>query len=269
MVKPALTLLGALLCSQACAAGQVWSEPITGMDFVPVPKGCFRMGTREKLRQEDNVSWKNAGYDGNLAADEAPHHEVCVDAFLIGRHEVRASDWERVMGERPPYGSGAEPAAGVTWHAAQNFAERLTQQAQQSGARYRFRLPTEAEWEYACRAGEAKEKLLNRGEGKDIASYAAHRLPEPREPGKRKANPWGLHDMLGNVWEWTQDAYRANAYATHGLFNPIVKEAPGGERVIRGASHRSEHLQVRCANRGSYPAADTLRQIGLRLVRTR
>jgi formylglycine-generating enzyme required for sulfatase activity len=248
----------------------LWTEPITGMRFVALPKGCFQMGTREAIKPIDIAPWEHAGFKGRLEADEKPRHEVCVDALLLGQHEVRASDWESVMGEAPPQGSGAAPAAGMTWHAAQAFAARLTQLSEQSGARYRFRLPTEAEWEYACRAGVKEESVPSRRDDrKDVAWYNLQRAPEPREVGKRKPNSWGLHDMLGNVWEWVEDAYRADAYARHALYNPATRDATGGERVIRGASHRSDHLHVRCAKRASYAENDSLGQIGLRLVRTR
>ncbi|OWW20817.1 formylglycine-generating enzyme family protein [Noviherbaspirillum denitrificans] len=265
-----ILMLAALFVTQAHAMPTAWTEPVTGMRFIAVPKGCFQMGTRGPVKPMDIAPWEHAGFKGKLEADEQPRHEACVDAFLIGEHEVRASDWERVMGEAPPQGSGAAPASGMTWHAAQAFAARLTQLAEQSGARYRFRLPTEAEWEYACRAGEKKDNLpVRRTDIRDVAWYSLQRAPEPREVGKRKANAWGLYDMLGNVWEWVEDGYRADAYARHALYNPVSKDAADGERVIRGASHRSDFLHVRCGKRASYPANEAMGQIGLRLVRTK
>lgn len=271
MVKPRASWLAAMLAFlglAAQAAPQVWVEPVTGMEFIALSKGCFQMGTRETVKPLDDLAWKQLEYRGNLAADERPQHEACVNAFLIGRHEVRAADWQRVMGIAPPQGKDAEPASGISWQAAQEFAALLTQQ---SGGKYRFRLPTEAEWEYACRAGAKKESIPGRTERIDVAWYSINesRVPQPNETGRRKPNVWGLHDMLGNVWEWVEDAYRVDGYTTHSLYNPVVKDAPGGERVLRGASHRSEYLQVRCGNRASYAADDALGQFGLRLVRTR
>jgi formylglycine-generating enzyme required for sulfatase activity len=248
----------------AKAAPQIWQEPHTGMPFIALPKGCFQMGSA--------VSAKNA-MDGSLyqfrygpGADEQPRHEVCVDAFLMGQFEVRASDWVKVMGENPPGGSGSEPAGGVSHDSAREFARRLTQL---SAGKYRFRLPTEGEWEYACRAGKKKETQPFLDDRVDVAWYSVsgRRVPQPNAVGALKANAWGLHDMLGNVWEWVEDGYQPNAYAAHALYNPLVKEAPNGDRVIRGAGHRSDFIQVRCAKRAFYPASDALGQIGLRLVR--
>lgn len=248
----------------AKAAPRIWQEPHTGMPFVALPKGCFQMGSA--------VSAKGA-MDGSLyqfrygpGADEQPRHEVCVDAFLIGQFEVRASDWVKVMGENPPGGSASEPAGGISYDAAQEFARRLTQMSE---GKYRFRLPTEGEWEYACRAGQKKEAMPFDNDHVDVAWYSVsgHRVLKPNAVGALKPNAWGLHDMLGNVWEWVEDGYRRDAYSRHALYNPVVKEARDGQRVIRGASHRSDFIQVRCAKRAFYPASDALGQIGLRLVR--
>lgn len=242
----------------------IWREPNTGMVFVALPKGCFQMGSTTRALNDINHLVKRLGR--TLIADERPRHEVCVDAFFMGQTEVRASDWLTVMGENPPAGSGAAPAGGVRFAAAQEFARRLTAL---SNGQHQFRLPTEAEWEYACHAGNKHETQPFDGERIEGAWYSTvdRRIPQPAAVAQFPANAWGLHDMLGNVWEWVADGYQTDGYAKHGLFNPLQREAKNGERVIRGGSHRSEYMQVRCANRGSYPATETLDQIGLRLVR--
>jgi formylglycine-generating enzyme required for sulfatase activity len=266
LIKSILCMSAALLFSAAANAGpRIWREPLTGMPFVAIAKGCFQMGSKTPMLATPELALTHLRFDGNLSADERPQHEVCVDAFLIGQYEVQADDWIKVMGSKPPAGSGKAPASGISWDAAQEFARRLTQQ---SAGKHRFRLPTEAEWEYACRAGAKKELVPYRKNKVDVAWYSMenNHLQQPSPVGQLKANAWGLYDMLGNVWEWVEDAYRADGYASHGLYNPLVKEALHGERVIRGASYRSEYVQVRCANRGFYAADDALGQIGLRLV---
>jgi formylglycine-generating enzyme required for sulfatase activity len=257
-----------LLAGPALAQAGIWREPLTGMPFVRLTKGCFQMGTKRPLPPVEALELTHSAYKASLSADEQPKHEVCVDAFLIGQYEVRADDWIKVMGEPPPAGRGDAPAAGISWVAAQEFARRLTQQ---SAGKQRFRLPTEAEWEYACRAGTKKDIVPNMADHADVAHYSVADetyLEQPAAVGKLKPNARGLHDMLGNVWEWVEDGYRPDAYARHTLYNPVVKYASAARpRVIRGGSHRSEFYHVRCANRGWYAADAALGHIGLRLVR--
>jgi formylglycine-generating enzyme required for sulfatase activity len=157
------------------------------------------------------------------------------------------------------------PAARVTWEQAQAYAVRLTER---SDGRDRYRLPTEAEWEYACRAGAATESLLSSSDEVKVAWFekTTEQKIEPQPVGQLAANAFGLYDMLGNVWEWVQDSYVADGYTRHTLYDPLV-ESPGADRVIRGGSYRSEAVLVRCAKRAFYAPADTLGTIGFRLVR--
>lgn len=279
-MKHITVLTIAALCGFSAAAAQerlgkefaVWQEPLTAMQFVALPKGCFQMGSAEQLRPKADFIWEHLGYRGHLAEDEMPRHEVCLDAFWIGQHEVTAQVWLKVMGQAPAFGVGDEPAAGVTWQEALLFARRLSDLA---GGGQQYRLPTEAQWEYACNAGEKTPVQRQMGKKIEGAWYSAWSRDEgqqsvkPKAVGQLAANPWGLHDMLGNVWEWTADGYRADAYARHALFNPFTSEAvsSANTHVIRGASHRSEYLQVRCSVRSQLSADAGLPQVGLRLVR--
>lgn len=260
-----LALLG-LLALNAQGQEKSWTEPLTGMVFVALPKACFQMGTSAAL-VPSGLSWERMGFKGSLSADEVPQHEVCLGAFWMARHEVRWSDWQTVMGAGEVGADGSRPVIGVSWEQARAFAERLSALA---GTPQLFRLPTEAQWEYACRAGRKEASDLPRAEVFDMAWYSAgmRSLAASAPVATLKPNAWGLFDLLGNVWEWTVDGYRADAYARHGLFNPVIA-AQERQRVIRGGSHRSEENQVRCGNRAFYAQDETLPQIGFRLVLSR
>lgn len=250
-----------------------WSEPSTGMIFVSIPKGCYQMGTKVDVDPPANTMWDDVHYKRTLSDNEKPAHETCVDAVWIGKFEVRRKEWRALMGPAPNASSQNDddnlPVSHVRWDEAQLFAKRLTER---SGGKYRFRLPTEAEWEYACLAGTSND---NRPAPQELARVAHFglRSPDPDrgrralDPvGQRQPNAFGLHDMLGNVWEWVEDHYAANAYARHDLYNPRITEGTD-LRVIRGASFRTEFDQVRCARRGRQAAAEALDTIGFRLVR--
>lgn len=244
-----------------------WHEPLTGMVFVALPAGCFRMGNPDALRPEKDRQLLDAGYRSSRFADEAPVHEVCVDSFWIGRTEVQARQWQQLMGSPPPSGEDNAPAAAISWQQAQVLADRLTEQSQ---GHYRFRLPTEAEWEYACRGGRAATtKAFAVEDQLDSAWYSdsRQRIAQPASVGQLSANSWGLHDMRGNVWEWTLDSYSANSYQQHAYRNPLTINT-GPDRVIRGASFRSNYKELRCSSRGSYRHDQGMEQIGLRLVRS-
>lgn len=257
----ALALLSAA-STLAEKTAPVWRDPTTGMPFVQVTRGCYQMGTASPVSAHPDPFWGRIGYDGQLSADEVPQHEVCIDAFWMGKFEVRSDEWHKVMGGTGS-ADGDRPIARVTWAQARIFAERLSER---SGARYR--LPTEAEWEYACRAGSAVEHVAISLElvGQAWYSRGEARRSEPQKVGALATNAFGLHDMLGNVWEWTEDSYRADGYGRHDLYNPVVREAEG-QKVIRGASFRTEPRQTRCAVRGHIDPTQALDSVGFRLVR--
>lgn len=260
-----------LLCALASApghAGDNWREPHTDMEFVALPKGCFQMGLPADAFKEEG-----GGFRQRLKV-EMPQHEVCVDAFWLGRHEVRQADWQKVMGITHGAAAADTPVAGVSWEAANDFARRLTEL---SGSTAHFRLPTEAEWEYACRA--AAKAATGQAVGKDVLDslawysspyqgFSGIRMPGVQPVGQKTPNAYGLYDMLGNVWEWVQDAYQPDAYARHSLYNP-VQDAAGERRVIRGGGLRSDARMTRCETRAWQAAQQTHDTVGLRLVRDR
>ena len=242
-----------------------WQESGTGMAFVAIPKGCFQMGSGQRVEPPADTMWHEIGYAGTLSDNEKPRHEVCVDAFWLGRYEVSVKEWRAIMGGEADGQGDDAPVAKVSWDQARLFAQRLSERSGQ-----RLRLPTEAEWEYACRAGSASDALPSREQLAGLARYglgsptAAEAVVGP--VGRHAANAFGLHDMLGNVWEWVADSYHADGYARHSLYNPRV-DAASAQHVIRGGSFRTEFAQVRCSRRGHQPASESMNTIGFRLVR--
>lgn len=266
----AVMLGGVGLGFDALAAdpAKTWHEPLTQMAFVSIPKGCFKMGSVAAVVRPSNDLERWIGFSGDIAVDERPRHEVCVGAFWVGQHEVLADEWERVMGAPPPFGRGREPAAGMTWREATLFGEKLSAIPE---AKSLFRLPTEAEWEYVCRAGKAQFDLDRGRRLVDYAVYSYFGNPEEHSPrpliaGSRRPNAWGLYDILGNVWEWVADDYAVDAYARHVLYDPLHRNG-ASDRVLRGGSHQTAENQLHCGRRAFYRADQTMPHFGLRLVR--
>ncbi len=255
-------------------AGDVWVEDSTLMEFVWIPGGCFQMGSPE---DEEGRKW-----------DEGPVHEVCVDGFWMGRYEVTNAQY-RLFASHHDSGEWRghslnwddQPAVNVSWEDARAFARWM---GEVHNGTVTFRLPTEAEWEYACRAGT--QTARHWGEDPDEAcGYANTHDRSMKEAldffwphhdcddgyvltapvGRFRPNPFGLYDMLGNVYEWCRDRYMGDAYSRRERFNPVVEE--GIQRVIRGGSFRDGPKQVRCAARDRNPENDRKALVGFRLVR--
>ena len=227
-------------------------DPLTGMKFVWVPGGCFQMGCG---------SWA-----GNCYKDEKPVHEVCVDGFLIGKYEVTQGQWQKVMGGNPSrFKNGDDyPVENVSWNDVQKFIRKLSAL---NNNKYKFRLPTEAEWEYACRSG-GKSEIYSGGSRIDrVAWYSGNSGNRTHRVGTKVPNEVGLYDMSGNVWEWCEDIYAKNAYSRHSRNNPVNMKA-GSDRVNRGGSWRFSASSCRSANRFDDSPYDRDNNLGFRLVRT-
>lgn len=252
-------------------APATWTEPTSGIEFVKIAKGCFQMGAVQA-----GSSIPGEGMSVPMP-DEVPRHEACVDGFWIGKFEVTRAQWQRVM---HPGAREAEhpqrPVLKIAPEDAKLFLQRLNAQAGDRDGTYR--LPTEAEWEYACRAGQAPDDQAEYSPDVDatnklrtVAWYQelssnAYDL-EALEVGTMHANAWGLHDMLGNALELVQDDYDENAYSQHAKMNPMIKR-DGSRYVLRGGSYKSEVWHVRCGARMFGIAGDRLETVGLRVVRS-
>ena len=183
-----------------------------GMEFVSDPPGSFMMGSDHGL------------------SDEQPLHQVTISKpFLIGRYEVTQGEWKTVMGREPVNFKGTSfPVQFITWTDIQAFLARLNQR----GDSYVYRLPTEAEWEYACRAGTNG----NYADELEWLSWYANNSNQKVHPvGHLHPNAWGIYDMHGNVSEYCQDWYDANYYTQSPSVDP-TGPANGTQKVLRGGS---------------------------------
>jgi formylglycine-generating enzyme required for sulfatase activity len=213
--------------------------------FVKVEPGEFTMGCSPE--------------DAQCEAIESPRHRVGITRpFEIGKYEVTQAQWEAVMGTNPSQFKGRDrPVEGLTtWQDTQEFIERLNM----LNDGYRYRLPTEAEWEYAARAGTTTPFP---GDLNAISWNSGNAENQTHPVGQKQPNAWGIHDMIGNVLEWVQDFSSATYYAESPALDP-TGPALGSDHVVRGGawSHIPQWSRVsfrrNLVNRGSY---------GLRLAR--
>jgi formylglycine-generating enzyme required for sulfatase activity len=217
-------------------------------DMVYVEGGTFMMG----------CSNKQAGCE----KDESPVHQVTVSDFYIGATEVTYAQWRAVMGSYPvaSFRGDATLPVTVTWLAAQDFIGKLNAR---TGAKYR--LPTEAEWEYAARGGNQSQdyKYSGSNDVDEVAWYTDNSGRKAHIVGGKQVNELGLYDMSGNVWEWCRDRY--DKYTAPGQTDPVVTDS-GKNRVIRGGGWDGKKEEVRNTRRSSENPEARNRNIGFRLV---
>lgn len=222
-------------------------DPYTKMQFVFVKGGWYEMGS-------------NKGND-----EEKPVHDVCVSDFWAGKYEVKQSEWSKVMGSNPSENRCGDdcPVESVSWLEAQQFIQKLNKE---SGTSYR--LPTEAEWEYAARSGGKDQKWAGTSAPVALNNYARfydNSASSSNPVGTRKPNGLGIYDMSGNVYEWSQDVYDETYFRDSTTINP-PGPASGEYRVAKGGSGRAEVDQARTSYRFGLHPEDANRNTGLRLV---
>ena len=237
------------------------------MEFIAIPAGSFMMGAGDS--------------DPDADGSEKPQHKVTISKpFSIGKYEVTQAQWEAVMGSNPYTLDRSNPyynlpgmkeritrpthPATVSWNDAQKFIQGLNAKEGHN----RYRLPTEAEWEYAARAGTTTaysfgDNISDLGRyawyGEDFASGGTHPV------GQKLSNPWGLSDVHGNAWEWVQDWYGENYYAQSPSTDP-KGPASGSQRVVRGGSWHQTADSWRSSFGKSYEPDYRGISIGFRLV---
>jgi formylglycine-generating enzyme required for sulfatase activity len=258
-------------CVMAAHAETPYVDPSTGIEFISVPGGCYQMG--------DSVG------DGD--PNERPVHEVCVSDFSIGKSEITNAQYQKF---NPRHDSGKsqdstlnddnQPVVNVSWEDAVAFAKWLSEKSGQT-----YRLPTEAEWEYAVRSGSAQSRFW--GNNPDEACKYANvaDLTAKKQWAKWTSftcddgyavsapvssfmpNNYGLSDMLGNVWEWCEDVYNSEAYTKLPKDNPVYGGL-GEYRVMRGGGWSNGPLGIRSSHRVGLSPDFGHHALGFRLVKT-
>ncbi len=225
------------------------SETEDGMVYVK--GGCFDMGDI---------------FDTG-ASDEKPVHTVCIGDFYLGKTEVTQKQWEDVTGSNPSKFQCADcPVERVSWDNAQDFIKKLNEKTGKN-----YRLPTEAEWEYAARSGGLKEQWAGTNDEEKIGEFTWYGYTangRTHTVAEKTPNAIGLYDMMGNVWEWCSDWYDKKYYETSPSKNP-QGPSEGHNRVIRGGGWSSKNKGLRTTDRNSFlPTSKKFSTTGFRLARS-
>ncbi|MBE2278781.1 MAG: SUMF1/EgtB/PvdO family nonheme iron enzyme [Ignavibacteriaceae bacterium] len=220
------------------------------------------------------------GRDGKCLDSETPSHQVTLDDFFISTHEVNQFQWEQVMGFNPStYKGDSLPVSDISWFEAVQFCNYLSEREGLSNVYLingtevtklhgsnGYRLPTEAEWEFAARGGLKSKGFLYSGDNKlnQVGWYQKNSGSKPHSIMSLKPNELGIYDMSGNVWEWCWDIY--GPYTSSNKTNPLGPSA-GKNRVYRGASWFNSDVEARLAFRKSLPPGSKYFNLGFRLAR--
>ncbi|KAA0894944.1 formylglycine-generating enzyme family protein [Oryzomonas rubra] len=228
-------------------AAKDYTDATTGIRFARITGGCFKMG--------DTF--------GDGASNEKPPHDVCVSDFSMAKQETTQNQWKVVMGNNPSFFKSCGddcPTENVSWNDVQEFISKLNKL---SGKEYR--LPTEAEWEYACRSGGKSEKFCGGNDVEAVAWYFSTSGDRTQRVARKRPNGLGIYDMSGNVWEWVSDWYDEKFSS--------IKDNPqgpstGSNRVIRGGGWFMLPKNVRASVRSSLEPEVHTYDVGFRLVIT-
>jgi formylglycine-generating enzyme required for sulfatase activity len=223
-----------------------------GMELVLIPPGSFRMGGEKNLEQAED--------------HETPRHRVNITkTFYMGKYTVTQREWSEIMNHNPSeFKDETRPMERVSWNDVQGFIQKLNKKEETDT----YRLPTEAEWEYAARTDTQNAYNF----GPDIntltqyAWYKKNSGGETHPVGGLKSNPWGLHDVHGNVHEWCQDWFDRNYYSQSPSNDPSGPSS-GLAKVLRGGDWGSDAWYCRCASRSLSSPDRRSSRVGFRLIR--
>ncbi|MEA1947516.1 MAG: formylglycine-generating enzyme family protein [Thermodesulfobacteriota bacterium] len=230
------------------------TETITnsiGMELVLIPAGSFRMGGDKKLEQAED--------------HETPRHIVKISkTFYMGKYEVTQSQWSEIMNNNPSeFKDDIRPVERVSWNDVQEFIHKLNNKEETN----KYRLPTEAEWEYAARA-DTESAYCFSSDIKVLSQYAWYRINSAGKThpiGQLKPNAWGLYDVHGNVHEWCQDWFDRNYYSQSPSNSPLGPSS-GLAKVSRGGDWGNEDWYCRSASRSLSSPDRRSNRLGFRLV---
>jgi formylglycine-generating enzyme required for sulfatase activity len=235
--------------------------------------GSFRDSLKDGGQAPEMVSLSGGTFQmgsNKGDSDEKPVHKVSLSAFAIGKYEVTFAEYDKyaqATGKNKPkdrgWGRGNRPVINVSWHDAVNYAKWLTKQTGHT-----YRLPTEAEWEYAARAGTTTEYSFGDDASRlgDYAWYNKNSSNKTHPVGEKEPNAWKLYDMHGNLWEWVHDVYDSSYYNSSPRSNPRGP-TNGSAPVIRGGAWNRPARLARTANRHFNSPDGRLNYVGFRLVR--
>ncbi len=239
MNKFLIVLLLAVLSGMNVADAADYTDPATGMEFTFVKGGCFK----------------------KLHTEEKPD-QICVSDFLIGTYEVTQAQWKTVIGRNPSYFSACGetcPIEEVSERDAQNF---MDQARLKTGRAYR--LPTEAEWEYAAGSGGKHDKWAGTSSERDLADYAWYQVNSEKKThpvGQKKPNGLGIYDMSGNVWEWVTNQPESRAKSSSAVSRAAMS---GGVGTLRGGSWQDPPLDLEVSRPGWVEPILRTRMVGFR-----
>lgn len=225
---------------------QSYKDPVTGMEFVLVSGGCFQMGNL----------WEKS------YPNEEPAHRVCLDDFYLAKTEVTQNQWVEIMGSNPSFFQEGEslPVENISWNNAVTFLQKMS-----AGSDRNYRLPTEAEWEFACRSGGEQQRFCGGDTPQELAWFDRTGGGKTQPVATRQPNGLGLYDMSGNVWEFCSDIYAADYYMNSPQRNP--QGAAHGPHVIkRGGSWSINPRYLRSTVRGRAARDDAHYSTGFRVA---
>ncbi len=226
------------------------------LEMLLIPAGEFLMGSPDS----------DKGAIGSFLPDQWPQHRVRITKpFYLGKYLVTQEQWEAMMDSNLSGFKGPKnPVETVSWDDCQKFLGKLN--AKSAAGVGKFQLPSEAQWEYACRAGSTTRYCFGDDEPKlgDYAWYGANSDSKTHPVGEKKPNAWGLYDMHGNVWEWCQDGYDEGYYAKSPMDDPTGPTG-GSYRVLRGGGYNSPAGYCRSAFRRRGRPGNRYVTLGLRV----